>query len=113
MIEAEVAFQSQEDNLKLQEDFVSYIVEEINNKKKNELEILERKINNFSTPFPRIKYDEARELSIKKKIPFEWGEDIPTKAEKEIAKEFDTPFFITGYPLSARSFYLMTEETNN
>ena len=113
MIEAEVAFQSQEDNLKLQEDFVSYIVEEINNKKKNELEILGRKINNVSTPFPRIKYDEARELSIKKNIPFEWGEDIPTKAEKEIAKEFDTPFFITGYPLSARSFYHMTEETNN
>jgi len=113
MIEAEVAFQNQEDNLKLQEDFVSHIIEEINNKKSNELKILGRKINNVNTPFPRIKYDEARELAIKKNISFEWGEDIPTKAEKEIAKEFDTPFFITGYPLSARSFYHMTEKTNN
>lgn len=39
---------------------------------------------------------------------FEWGEDLPTEAEKVLAKDFEAPFFITDYPLSARSFYHMT-----
>ena len=44
---------------------------------------------------------------------FEWGEDLPTEGERLVSKEFEVPFFVTGYPLTARSFYHMTEETND
>ena len=63
-------------------------------------------------PFPKISYDEARDLVISRGLEFEWGEDLPTKAEKEIAKEYDVPFFVTDYPLSTRSFYHMPKDEN-
>jgi asparaginyl-tRNA synthetase len=53
-------------------------------------------------------YDEARNLAAKKGHGFDWGEDIGAEAEKDISSSQDTPFFITDYPLSARSFYHMT-----
>ena len=108
MIEAEVAFNTQEDNLRLQEDMLNYVCSKIAEKRSYELSLLGRKFKVPEKPFPRISYDEAREIALKHKIDFEYGEDIPTEAEKIVSKEFDKPFFITDYPLSARSFYHMT-----
>jgi asparaginyl-tRNA synthetase len=109
MIEAEVAFNEQQDNMKLQEDLVNYICVRIMEKRSKELEILGRQFNVPEKPFPRITYDEVRDIAAKNNINFEWGEDIPTEAERFISKTFDKPFFITDYPLSARSFYHMTK----
>ena len=113
MIEAEVAFNEQSDNMKLQEDLVNYICDRIVEKRSNELEILGRKFTVPEKPFPRITYDEVRETAGKNGIKFEWGEDIPTEAERSVSKMFDKPFFVTDYPLSARSFYHMTKPDND
>ncbi|MDA4130514.1 MAG: asparagine--tRNA ligase [Thaumarchaeota archaeon] len=113
MIEAEQAFANQEDNMKLQENLVKTMTERVAENRREDLDTLGRVLKVPEVPFPRITYDEAREISIKKGVPFEWGDDLPTEGEREISKEFDVPFFITGYPLSARSFYHMTEETND
>ncbi len=109
MIEAEVAFNTQQENMKLQEDLVNHVCSRIAEKRSRELEILGREFSVPEKPFPRITYDEARETAAKNGIGFEWGEDIPTEAERLISKMFDKPFFITDYPLSARSFYHMTK----
>ncbi|GIU70858.1 MAG: asparagine--tRNA ligase [Candidatus Nitrosocaldaceae archaeon] len=108
MIEAEVAFNTQEDNIRLQEDMLTFVCNKIAENRSYELSLLERKFRVPEKPFPRIKYDEAREIALKHNINFEYGEDIPTEAERIISKEFDNPFFITDYPLSARSFYHMS-----
>lgn len=113
MIEAEVAFNEQEDNMKLQEELVNYICSRVVEKRSKELEILGRKFIVPEKPFPRITYDEARETAGKNDINFEWGEDIPTEAERLVSKMFDKPFFVTDYPLSARSFYHMTKPDND
>ncbi|MHB8566585.1 MAG: asparagine--tRNA ligase [Nitrososphaerales archaeon] len=113
MIEAEQAFTTQEDNIRLQENLVKSMAERVLSNRSGDLETLGRKFTFPEVPFPRISYDEARLIAEKNNIPFDWGEDIPTDAEKLISKQFDVPFFITGYPLSARSFYHMTEETND
>jgi len=113
MIEAEVAFNGQADNMQLQEDLVNHVCGRIVEKRSKELEILGREFSVPEKPFPRITYDEAREIAIKNNINFEWGEDIPTEAERLISKTFDRPFFITDYPLSARSFYHMTKPDND
>ncbi len=112
MIEAEQAFSNQESNIRLQEGLVRSMAERVLVDCAQELQTLGRKIKFPEVPFPRISYDEAREISAKNGINFEWGEDVPTEGEKLISKQFDVPFFITGYPLSARSFYHMTEESN-
>jgi len=57
MVEPEVAFLDLQGNMKLIEDFVSYIVQRVIENKKDELEILERdisKIRNVKPPFPKI-----------------------------------------------------------
>ena len=113
MVEAEVAFNEQVDNMKLQEDLVNYICSSIVEKRSGELEILGRKFTVPEKPFPRITYDEVRETAGKNGISFDWGEDIPTEAERLVSKMFDKPFFVTDYPLSARSFYHMTKPDND
>lgn len=113
MIEAEQAFAGQEENLKLQENLVSAMAERVLNNRAEDLKTLGRSFKFPEVPFPRITYDEARELSAKKGVNFEWGEDLPTEGERLVSKMFDVPFFVTGYPLSARSFYHMTEEAND
>jgi asparaginyl-tRNA synthetase len=113
MIEAEQAFADQNDNLALQENLVKSMAERVLANRSEDLKTLGRSFKFPEVPFPRITYDEAREISIRKGIPFEWGEDLPTEGERLISKEFEVPFFITGYPLTARSFYHMTEETND
>ncbi len=113
MIESEVAFNTQTENMKLQEDLVNYVCNRIAEKRSKELEILGRKFTAPEKPFPRITYDEVRETAAKNGINFEWGEDIPTEAERSVSKMFDKPFFVTDYPLSARSFYHMTKPDND
>ncbi len=110
MIEAEIAFNTQEDNIRLQEDLLTHVYNHILEHRSRELEILGRRLKPIDKPFDRVKYDEAREIALKHGINFEWGEDIPTEAERLISKQFDKPFFITDYPLSARSFYHMCRE---
>ena len=113
MIEAEQAFAGQEENLKLQEGLVKAMAARVIDKRAEDLNTLGRKFKFPEIPFPRITYDEAREISIKNGVSFEWGEDLPTEGERIVSKQFEVPFFITGYPLSARSFYHLTEEKND
>ncbi|MEM3382746.1 MAG: asparagine--tRNA ligase [Nitrososphaerales archaeon] len=109
MLEAEQAFATHEDIMKLEEDLLCHMISNVFEKCSEELRIIGRKFSPPDPPFPRITYDEAREIAISKGIEFEWGGDIPTEAENILSKSFDKPFFITGYPLSARSFYHMAD----
>jgi asparaginyl-tRNA synthetase len=113
MIEAEQAFADQNDNMRLQENLVKSMAERVLANRSEDLKTLGRSFKFPEVPFPRITYEEAREISIRKGVPFEWGEDLPTEGERFVSQEFEVPFFITGYPLTARSFYHMTEETND
>jgi asparaginyl-tRNA synthetase len=113
MIEAEQAFANQEDNIRLQEGLVKAMAERVLKDCSEELQVLGRRFKFPEIPFPRISYDEAREISSKSGLNFEWGDDLPTEAERLISKQFEVPFFITGYPLSSRSFYHMTEDFND
>jgi asparaginyl-tRNA synthetase len=110
MIESEQAFADQFDNMKVQEELLSKMVERVLENRKTELRTLGRSLRQPSLPFPRMTYDEAREIASKKGFPFEWGDDLPTEAERAISLTQDSPFFVTDYPLSARSFYHMTYE---
>jgi asparaginyl-tRNA synthetase len=108
MIEAEQAFSDQDDNLRLLEGLLASMVEHVLANRQADLKTLGRTLKPLVLPLPRMTYDEARNLAAKKGHGFDWGEDIGAEAEKDISSSQDTPFFITDYPLSARSFYHMT-----
>jgi asparaginyl-tRNA synthetase len=108
MIEAEQAFADLPMILSLQEKLLAFVVRRVLERRTEELRILSRKIPEPSLPLLRMTYDEARDIAGKKDFKFAWGEDLPTEAEKAISLTQDGPFFITDYPLSARSFYHAT-----
>ena len=108
MIEAEQAFADQSDNMRLLEGLLAAMVVRVLENRQEDLKTLGRTLKEVRLPLQRITYDEAREIAEKKGFGFEWGDDIGAEAERAISQSFDSPFFITDYPLSARAFYHMT-----
>jgi asparaginyl-tRNA synthetase len=114
MIEPEMAFVDHEQNLIVQERFVSHIVQSVLAHCPKELETLGRdisKLEPIQAPFPRITYDEAIRRLKENGHEIEWGEDFGAPHETEIAKQFDKPVFITHYPASFKAFYMKPDPT--
>ncbi|UQD52524.1 asparagine--tRNA ligase [Bacillus methanolicus] len=113
MIEPEMAFYEFEDNLKVQEEYVSHIVQSVLQNCSLELKTLERetsKLENIKAPFPRITYDEAIKLLHEKGFDdIQWGDDFGAPHETAIAESFDKPVFITHYPTSLKPFYMQPD----
>ncbi len=115
MVEPEMAFIDLEDNMKIQEEMVSYIVQKVLEKHIPELELLERdisKLENIKPPFPRISYSEAINLLKEKGFNVEWGEDFGGDEETAIAQEFDKPVFVHRYPTKCKAFYMKPDPEN-
>ncbi|HWO76363.1 MAG TPA: asparagine--tRNA ligase [Bacillus sp. (in: firmicutes)] len=110
MIEPEMAFYTQEDNLRVQEEYVSFIVQSVLENCQLELNTLERdtsKLENIKAPFPRISYDDAIKLLHEKGFDdIEWGDDFGAPHETAIAESFDKPVFIMNYPVGIKPFYM-------
>lgn len=109
MVEPEVAFNDSADNMRLQEDFVSYIVQRCLERKKAELVELERdlsKLESVRPPFPRIDYGEAITILNSKGSPIEWGADLGAEDEALLVEGHDRPVFIMNYPKEAKAFYM-------
>ncbi|MCD6594059.1 asparagine--tRNA ligase [bacterium] len=109
MVEAEEAYYDNDDNMKVQENFISYIIERVIKRCADELKILERDTNilqSISLPFPKITYDDAVELLQKDGFSTKWGEDFGGDEETAISKHFDKPVFIMDYPRKIKAFYM-------
>lgn len=109
MIEPEMAFVTHEENLEVQEQFVTHIVQSVLKNCKQELETLERdttKLEKVQGAFPRITYDQAVEFLNSKGFEFKWGEDFGAPHETAIAEQYETPVFITHYPTEIKAFYM-------
>lgn len=115
MIEPEMAFVDHEESLRIQEDFVSYVVQYVLKNCPLDLKRLERdtsKLENVKAPFPRITYTEAIEMLQKDGHEIQWGEDFGAPHETAIAEKFDKPVFITHYPTGIKAFYMKPDPTN-
>lgn len=110
MIEPEMAFCDHEENLKVQENYVSYLVQEVLKNCQPELKAIGRdttKLEKIKAPFPRISYDDAIEfLKSKGFDDIEWGDDFGSPHETAIAEHFDVPVFVTEYPTKVKAFYM-------
>src|SRR5688572_5449293 len=109
MLEPEVAWNDSNDNMRLQEDLVSYLVERALERCRDDLEVLERdvaKLANVKAPFPRIDYTDAVRILKEKGHEIEWGEDLGAPHETALAEDHDRPVFIINYPKEAKAFYM-------
>ena len=112
MVEPEAAWMELPQLLELEEQFVSYIVQTVVAKRRDELETLERdisKLENVQPPFPRITYDEALQLLDRSGLHVEWGDDFGGDEETVLASQYDRPLFVTHYPAQAKAFYMQPD----
>ena len=109
MVEPEVAFADSDANMRLQEEFVSYLVQRALENCADELELLERDttpLENVKPPFPRVSYSEAIELLREKGHDIDWGADLGAPDESAIGAEHDRPVFVYNYPKAVKAFYM-------
>lgn len=115
MNEAEVAYYQHEDNMKLQEELVSYVVQKTLERAAEHLHAIGRdisKLEKIEAPFSRITYTEAIKLLQKKGFNVDWGDDIGGDEETAIAEEFDKPVIVERYPRKMKAFYMQPDPEN-
>jgi asparaginyl-tRNA synthetase len=109
MIEPEVAWNDSNDNMRLQEEFVSYLVRRAVDRCSADLKELERdtsRLDNVVAPFPRIAYTEAVEILHGKGSSIKWGDDLGAEDEARLVEDHDRPIFVYNYPKEAKAFYM-------
>ncbi len=109
MVEPEVAFNNSDDNMRLQEDLVSYVVGRALERRAEELKELERDtapLLKVQAPFPRISYSDAVARLSTLGSDMTWGRDLGGDDETLLAKEYDRPVFVFNYPKGVKAFYM-------
>jgi asparaginyl-tRNA synthetase len=109
MVEPEVAWNDSDANMRLQEDFVSYIVARCLERRKNDLAELGRDrapLERVTAPFHRISYTDAVAKLQSLGAGMEWGRDLGGDDETLLAKQYDRPVFVYNYPKAVKAFYM-------
>ena len=109
MVEPEVAGNDSDANMRLQEDFVSYVVGRCLERRKQDLADLGRDVaplERVQAPFHRISYTDAVEKLKDLGAGITWGRDLGGEDETLLAKEFDRPVFVFNYPKAVKAFYM-------
>ena len=109
MFEPEMAFADLDDVMNLAENLLKRIVERVLDRRREDLEVLERdidKLEKVKIPFPRITYTEAVERLNAEGHPFEWGGDLGAPDETKISSWFDSPVLVHRYPEEVKAFYM-------
>ncbi len=115
MLEAEVAYADNDDNMILQEDMVSAVVSGVLANCREELKLLERDVaplEKVSPPFYRLDYGEAVKILSSKGSAITWGDDLGGEDETILTKMYDKPIFVTNYPKKAKAFYMKENPAN-
>lgn len=116
MLDAEAAFIQHEENLKLQEELICYVVKNVLKNCKKELEILERDasiLEKIKFPFPRLKYQDAVKKLQKLGSDIKEGDDFGADDETLLMKEYNQPVFITHFPAKIKAFYMQPDPENS
>jgi asparaginyl-tRNA synthetase len=110
MVEPEMAYADLEECMRVEEQFVSYIVQRAMQECAEELEMLERDTEELAKivpPFPRITYDEAIERLHEEGLEdIQWGDDFGAPHETALAEMFGKPIFVHRYPTASKAFYM-------
>ncbi len=120
MIEPEIAFADLEDDMRLAEAMVKYIISYVLEKAPEEMAFFtefvdkglgERLQNVMESEFAQVTYTRAVEILKTAGEPFEypveWGSDLQTEHERYLTeKVFGKPVFVTDYPKAIKAFYM-------
>jgi asparaginyl-tRNA synthetase len=112
MVEPEVAFAVLDDIVELAQDLIVFILERTLEKRRRELETLERDtapLDRVKKPFPRVTYEEALHLLQSKGSAIAWGTDFGAPEEGLMSEIFDLPVCVTHFPAAIKAFYMQPD----
>ncbi|MCR8968960.1 asparagine--tRNA ligase [Facklamia sp. 7083-14-GEN3] len=117
MMEPEMAFTDHEQSLKVQEEYVAYLVRNVIDNCSMALETLGRDVEVLEKytqlPYPRIEYTDAVQLLKDNGFDdIEWGDDFGSPHETFIANQNEQPVFIVNWPRSIKPFYMKVNPDN-
>jgi len=110
MAEMEAEWMKLDEITEVAKEEIKFILKEVVENNKRELEILERDIEKLEkiskSSFPTITYTEVLNiLKEKEGMDVEWGKDLRTIEENNLMNHFETPVVVTNYPLEIMAFY--------
>ena len=126
MIEPEIAFAGLDDDMRLAEEMIKYVVNYIMENASEELEffnsfvekgLFDKLKNVTDSEFGRIDYTDAIEILKKNNdnfdYPVQWGTDIQTEHERYLSEKiFGKPVFVINYPKDIKAFYMRMNDDN-
>jgi asparaginyl-tRNA synthetase len=125
-LEAEAPWVNLDDILSVQEQLISFIVQNTAKHAAEELAFLKIDTNELKAiepPFDRVSYTKAIERLRAKDFmiimedgserTIEHGDDLNIESERELTKNRVRPIFVVGYPLSVKPFYVKEDPQNN
>lgn len=118
-LEAEAPWVTLDDILKVQEQLVSYVIQNTVRERAEELVYLKRDIADLKKvepPFERLPYENAIDILRTKgfmivqengsKREIRVGDDLNIDSERELTKNASKPVFVVGYPIAIKPFYV-------
>ncbi len=119
MIEPEIAFADLSDDMKLAENMIKYIIQDVFDRCPSEIQffnkfvekgLIEKLKKVQKSKFKIATHKEAIEILIKVADQFEnkpeQGKDLATEHEKYLTKYFNGPVFIIDWPKDIKAFYM-------
>ncbi len=120
MIEPEILFGDLQDDMKLGQEFIQYLVNYTMDECAEDLELFARYVdknlmstleNIVDNDFIRLPYTEAVDLLLKSnqkfEFPVEWGSDLQSEHERFLTeKHFKQPVTVYDYPKDIKAFYM-------
>ena len=120
MIEPEIAFADLDDDMRLAEDMIKYIISYVLEHAPEEMAFFNERVDTglldrlnhvLSSDFGRITYTDAvkilEEHNDRFDYPVHWGSDLQTEHERFLTEEvFKRPVFVTDYPKEIKAFYM-------
>ncbi|MBO4685194.1 MAG: asparagine--tRNA ligase, partial [Lachnospiraceae bacterium] len=120
MIEPEIAFADLQDDMRLAEDMLKYVIAYVLENAPEEMNffnsfvdkgLIERLQHVASSDFGRVTYTDAVKLLEQNNDKFEykvyWGCDLQTEHERYLTEQiFKKPVFVTDYPKEIKAFYM-------
>jgi asparaginyl-tRNA synthetase len=126
MVEPEIAFADLNDDMKLAEDMIKYIIKYVMENAKDDMDFFNKFIDKglferiegiINSDFGCITYTEAIDLLIKSgqtfQYPVKWGCDLQTEHERYLTEKImKKPVFVINYPKEIKAFYMRLNDDN-
>ena len=115
MLEAEMAFFDNDDNMDFEEDLVKFVIKRALERSEWYLKQLERdtdRLQRCLAPFKRWSYSEAVDILQKKGSDIQWGEDLGAADETLLTEDSDVPGFVYDYPRAVKAFYMKQNDAD-